>query len=465
MSDRITRRSFLGTAAAGAAALGLPGSMGAAVSEGPSFPPVKIRKVYLAKPVPTWPKPDLDIPAEIRRIDAHVAEAERKVGDVQFTGGELLRVAEDAEKLVPLLKDDDGVLIFNLTSTVGHLIQRIVDAGKPAILFSQPYAGHDWSGIAALRKAGKKVACFSTSDFGEIAGAARLLGVGPKLRRSRIVHVAAVGLSPDSTKRIRAALGVDVVDLGPERLNRSFESIDGKAAEAEGEAWIRGAEKVVEPTREEIVKSSRMYLAMKKILDEERAQAITIDCLTLFYNKVLPAYPCLGHTKLNDLGLVGACEADIDSTLTMLAFGYAFGVPGFISDPVIDTATNTVIHAHCVSPTKLDGPQGQQAPFIIRSHMEDNRGASLQVKMRVGQPITCAKLTGLNTMLISKAKIVGNPDVDRGCRTKITTEVPSARRLLEDYSSGLHRVIFYGDRVQGAKDLATFMGWKVVEEA
>lgn len=204
---------------------------------------------------------------------------------------------------------------------------------------------------------------------------------------------------------------------------------------------------------------------MQKALANSGAQAITIDCLGLFYRKLLPAYPCLGHCRLNDIGLVGACEADVEYTVTMLAFAYAFGLPGFISDPVIDTSTNTVIHAHCVSPTRLDGPNKPPAPYVIRSHMEDNKGASLQVKMRVGQPITCAKLYGLETILVSTAKIVDNPDSDRGCHTKITTKVPDARRLLEGYSGGLHRVIFYGDLLAGVKNLAVLQGWKVVEEA
>ena len=70
---------------------------------------------------------------------------------------------------------------------------------------------------------------------------------------------------------------------------------------------------------------------------------------------------CLTFSKLNDLGLVGACEGDIDSTLTMLMFAYAFRVPGFITDPVIDTAKNAMIHFHCTSATKMDGPERQAA--------------------------------------------------------------------------------------------------------
>jgi len=271
-------------------------------------------------------------------------------------------------------------------------------------------------------------------------------------------------MSAERAKRFKERLGIEVISIDHRRLNEAYQAVDDKTAETEAEQWIRNAEKVVEPTREEIVKSSRLYLAMKLIMQQKQARAITINCLGLFRQKTLPAYPCLGFCRLNDLGLVGACEADMDSTLTMLIFSYAFGIPGFISDPVIDTATNTVIHAHCVSATKMDGTGGPRCSYIIRSHMEDDDGASLQVKHRVGQVITAAKLINLDTMLISTGKITGNPDVDRGCRTKIASKVTDAHKILDNYSGGLHRVIFYGDRMQNIKHLAVLMRLKVVEE-
>ena len=111
----------------------------------------------------------------------------------------------------------------------------------------------------------------------------------------------------------------------------------------------------------------------------------------------------------------------MDSTLTMLMFGYAFGTPGFITDPLFDTSKNAVIHAHCVAPTKMDGPQAR-GTVHIRTHRDDNKGASLEVDLRVGHEITCAKLVNLDTMLISTGKIIEIPDFDdRGCRTQITT--------------------------------------------
>ncbi|UCE99189.1 MAG: twin-arginine translocation signal domain-containing protein [Planctomycetota bacterium] len=471
MSNLMNRREFLGLSAAGAGAVLLAGQLGtsrALAADGqdwpPKLPPVNIRTIYLAKPVPTWPKPNLDVHAEIARLEKHLADTERQLGDVKFVGGDLLRIAADAEKLAGNIGDVEGLLVFNLTSTVGHLLARLVDTGRPTVLFSQLYSGHDWAGVASMQKQGKKVVVLATSDYSEIAEATALMRVPAWLQQTRIVYINNGGIGAERAKEFKEKLGVEVISVDHRRLNEAYQGVDKKAAEAEAGQWIRNAEKVVEPTREEIVKSSRLYLAMKLIMQQEQARAITINCLGLFRQKNLPAYPCLGFCKLNDLGLVGACEADMDSTLTMLIFGYAFGVPGFISDPVIDTATNTVVHAHCVSATKMNGSTGPRCPYIIRSHMEDDDGASLQVKHRVGQVITAAKLVNLDTMLISTGKITGNPDIDRGCRTKIATEVADARKILDNYRGGLHRVIFYGEHVQSIKHLAALMGLKVVEE-
>ena len=76
-----------------------------------------------------------------------------------------------------------------------------------------------------------------------------------------------------------------------------------------------------------------------------------------FFQQHDERYPraCLTFSKLNDLGFVGACEGDMDSTLTMLLFAYAFRVPGFISDPVVDTAKNALLHFHCHHFHRNDG--------------------------------------------------------------------------------------------------------------
>jgi L-fucose isomerase-like protein len=293
------------------------------------------------------------------------------------------------------------------------------------------------------------------------------------MRQSRVIVVGrATGTSaacaPD---KLRERFGTQMVLLTGEQQAAAYHAVDAAAAEAEAEAyWLKAARKIIEPSRDEIVRSARLFLAIKGLMIEHQAQAITS---TLCMSN--PVNACLAFSKLNDLGLVGACEGDMDSVLTMLLFGHAFGKPGFITDPLFDCSKNAVIHAHCVAATKMDGPAGQRAPFTIRTHRDDNAGAALEVDLRVGQEITCAKLIHLDTLLLSAQKIIEIPDFDdRGCRTQCTARVADARRMLANWGSGglegtdmmtlLHRVVFYGDHVDNARDLAQLMGVKVVVE-
>jgi hypothetical protein len=48
-------------------------------------------------------------------------------------------------------------------------------------------------------------------------------------------------------------------------------------------------------------------------------------------------------------------------------------------------------------------------------------------------------------MLFATGDAVDSPFVDRGCRTKLTMKVENINGFLENWSSGLHRVVFYGD--------------------
>ena len=147
----------------------------------------------------------------------------------------------------------------------------------------------------------------------------------------------------------------------------------------------------------------------------------------------------------------------------MLVPSYA-EVPGFVTDPVFDTSRNEVIHAHCVSATKLKGPNGPASPYIIRNHLETNEGAVLQVTMPVGDTVTVAKFADPKKMLITTGEVTGSEGSDRGCRSQVRTRVSDAEKWLENYSAGLHRVMFYGDHTRTIERMGRLMGFSVVNE-
>jgi L-fucose isomerase-like protein len=168
---------------------------------------------------------------------------------------------------------------------------------------------------------------------------------------------------------------------------------------------------------------------------------------------------------LNDDGLVGACEADIQSAATMLAVTYLTGRPGYISDPVIDTSKNQAIYAHCVAPSKVWGPKGASNPYHIRSHSEDRKGASIRSLMPLGEMTTTLKfIPNQKSVVVHQGKAVANIDDDKACRTKLAVEVKDARKLMAQWQYGWHRVTVYGDVRVPLEIYSDLTGTKIVEE-
>lgn len=478
MGGSINRREFMGAGAAGAGAFLLGGHLGSRIAMAgergqwpPKMPAVKIYKVYIGRTGGIY----LSRPKEeIKKFDDYLDNLEQKLGDVKFVGGELVPPA-DVTQVIEKLRDADGVILFHLSGHGGgapkQAMDKIIDVGLPTAVFSQPFSGHGWMYFPQWQKAGKKVILLPTSDWDELENIVRLMRVGPHLRKTRILVVRGPQgtAAACSVKLVREKLGVDMVPITVEETIKAHQAVDIKDAEAEAQRyWISKAKKIVEPSRKEIINSARFYLALKNIMIREGAQAVTSsNCMGG------PAKGCLAFSKLNDLGLVGACEGDMDSTLTMLMFAYAFGIPGFISDPVVDTATNALIHFHCTSATKMDGPGSKRLPFTIRTQSDSERGVSLEVENRIGQVVTCAKFINLDTMLISTGKIFKITHDELGCRTQFWTEVADAKSMFHNWGAGilkggvmalLHRDVFYGDYMQDIKNLGVLMGFNIVEE-
>lgn len=478
MSDLFNRREFLSASAAGAGAVILgtqlanrSAAAGQTSEWPPKLPSVKIYKVYIGRTGGIY----LSRPTEeIDKFNKYLAGVERRLGDVKFVGGESIPPTE-VEKILPKLTDADGVLIFHLSGHGGGApkaaMDRIIETGLPTAVFSQPFSGHGWMYFPQWQKDGRKVVLLPTSDFSEIDRIVGLMRVGPHLRKTKIIVVNAPQgtAAACSAEQVKERLGCEVIPVTIDETVKAHEAIDIKAAEAEAmEYWISKAKRIVEPSREQIVNSARFYLAMKDMMIKNGAHAVTSSgCMGK------PAKGCLTFSKLCDLGLVGACEGDMDSTLTMLMFNYAYGIPGFITDPVFDESENALIHFHCTSATKMDGPSGKRLPFTIRNQSDSEQGVSLEVENRIGEDVTCAKFINLDSMLISTGKIYKITRDELGCRTQFWTKVADARKMYHNWGAGilkggtmalLHRVVFYGDHMDDMKNLGVLMGFNIVEE-
>jgi hypothetical protein len=504
---RLSRRSFLaGCASAGAGAFALEALP---LRSALATERTKVRLVYAYVPStsPIWPNIGYDFEARKTELTEKLRKACPEVEFLPVTassGGEAKKVLEGD-------KEVDGYLVWILGIWSGAP-KEIIASGRPTLLVDHLYGGSGEFLIeyAAARRAGRKVAGVSSSRIEDIAEAARCFSmlkqgagvdafvaacderrrkatpasepagrpdpvktrdIAECLRLVKGKKLLAVGGGwgmPESGKAAAEVLGIEVVPVAFPELHAAFETADPEEATGYAEAWTKRAAKVIEPSAEEIRRSGAMCAAIRKVMKDRGADAITINCLGGFYEGHLKAYPCLGFTELNDSGLVGGCEGDIKSALTMMVVGTLTDRPGYISDPVIDTSRNQIIYVHCVAPTRVFGPKAPANPFHIRSHSEDRKGAVVRSLMPTGYMTTSLEIDcGSRQILVHRAKAVENVDEDKACRSKLAAEVKGdMEKLLGEWDRwGWHRVTFYGDLQEPIGELAKALRLKVVEEA
>ena len=502
----LTRRGFMAGCAAGL------GSLAFAAEEPQAKPRIRLVFTHVPASRPTWPNVGYDYEARKKELTARLRAA---CPGIEFLPATVMNRGQ-ANKLLQQDKTQniDGYLVYMLGLWTGAPQTIASASGKPTLFVDDLYGGSGEFLIAyaAARRRGWKAEGISSSNFDDVATAVRCFEVLKKpggspeaflaaVRKSRIertkpsgdlackedkVEAMPIGRCleelkkkkiltvgggwgmPRSGKAVEQVLGIKVVRVEFRELHDAYLKADREQAAQWADRWIKAAEKVIEPSRDEIVKSGAMYLGMLELLKRHDAQAITINCLGGFYGGHLKAYPCLGFCQLNDDGLVGGCESDIRSAATMVAISTLVGRPGYISDPVIDTSRKHIIYAHCVAPTKVFGPDGPRNPYHIRNHSEDRKGASMRSLLPLGYMTTTLEIEATRReIVIHQGKSVENVDEDKACRTKLAALVKGdMEKLLGHWDRwGWHRVTFFGDIREPVLELAKALNCKVTEEA
>lgn len=484
MCEQCTRREFLGTAAALGGMVWVAGNLAAgAAAEAAKPAPQPLAKVRICVIVAGAPGDHSYgvSEAKIEAIKQRLAAAEKNLGNVEFVVGQ----ANNAGQAAPLLKQvgpDAPVLVISARGfTLNSIMPLVFQQRRPAAVFHLPvFGGHDWCLVPRWLEEGNRVTLFNTSDLGDLERAAALLRVAPLLRQSRVLVSPPFKGTPESfaPEKVKERLGVELLAIPDGHYDEALSAVDAKAAEADAQGWIDRAKQVVEPTREDVVKAAHASLALERLIAENRVQALCVGTCMRWLPR---GFPCLGFSRLNGRGIPAACDGDADCVLTMLMLQYAFNRAGFLGNAAgVDMARNAFHLCHCSAPLKMEGPDGPEAPYLLRRHAELRGGAVPEVHYRLGQILTFTKMIHLESLLVFTGKIIEVPEVpagtERGCRTEVVVEVSDANKLLynwgggalgdsgKDYYASLHRVAYYGDYTRELRHLSHLMGLRYVEE-
>jgi len=507
----LSRRRFIAAASAGA--LGTLASTSLFQACGRAGK-TRVRVIYalhaVVQPGPDWPNVGFDFQPVMDGTTGTLARAFPKweLATSMAKGPEEAQKILEADAAAPM----DGYIVCQLNCW-NRVVQTIAGSGKPTLYVDFQYGG---SGgflvytadflrkktpnlgfvassrsedlIAACRAFDKVKRSGAAGEFGSLVASARrsatpgpgdlsvaaddlaCLPAGDCLRKMKESKILAVGGGwPGIAPAVQEGMGIEVVNVPFAEVNEAWAAADKDESAAIADRWQATAARIEGVDRATLVTSAAMYLGQKAVLKKHGANAITINCLGGFYGGHIHAYPCLGFHELLNEGLVGACECDVRSTATMVAMtALTQGRPGYISDPVIDTAARQIIYAHCVASNKAFGPSGGTNPIEILTHSEDRQGASVRSLLPLGHMTSTVEFSPeRKVILFHQGKAVANSPDDRACRTKLAVEpVGDIEKLFGEWDQwGWHRVTVYGDLKKPVRELADALGWSVLEEA
>ena len=234
---------------------------------------------------------------------------------------------------------------------------------------------------------------------------------------------------------LRECLGVETIDIDLQRVVDGLRQVPQAKAVKVSQQVVKRSLDVKEPGCSDMVEAAKTYLALKKICEEERLNALTIRCFDIV--KACHTTSCLALALLNDEGIVAGCEGDMQTLMSMLLAKRLCGEEAFMANPSILT-DDTTMFAHCTIPLKMcDG-------LTLRSHFESSEGVAIQGVMPM-RYYTIFKWGGprLDRWFVAEAEAAETPYSEHFCRTQLTLKINMKPYLL-NHPIGNHHVIIPG---------------------
>ena len=450
----MSRRSFLACSAVAPLALAaLDHAIAAAGPKDAPAPPAKkppVVKVGLLRPRGSraggWPGHGYDVDASCRQYTATLQKMGKELGlaielgaeSAVYGPAEVGKFAASVEARKP-----DAILLVPIGLGRWGQTQQIVGraAGVPALIFSPIGTSFTMHTTPFATRPG--VHLEASTDIAAMRRGLELVKTASVLKQSKVLVFKRAGRK-DEVRYGKAGVALRVVPSSDYIAAFRKQQVTDEVRRI-AEDYSKRAKAVREIDAKRIIDAVKHYFTCKQLLAEHAADGLSSDCLP--YVGTIGT-PCLAFSKLMDEGIPAGCEADVGSVMTMVLIHSLTGRPGFMADPLVDTAKNLWANAHCTCPTRLSGFAGPSEPFVLRPH-HSGAGVAVQVFWRIGQVITLSRFQKPEMLIVDRAVVKHNYESppSGACLTNVGAVVEGAEDNPHKVG-GFHVVQFYGDHVK-----------------
>ncbi|MEF8846363.1 MAG: hypothetical protein V5A59_12875, partial [Bacteroidales bacterium] len=340
----------------------------------------------------------------------------------------------------------------------------------------------------------------SEAMFEDLVDKIELIQAIKKLKDTRILSVsphhnlAQVDYQGDINKRmpedynetymreVKEKLGVEIVRREPEEFYEAYEEADENEAKKIAEKWMEEA-MGVKAAKSEIIKTARAYLAFDALREKYDCNAVSTHMRSVTGSGEAEDmfWPGLGlECGFKTRGIQAVCQDYPNVLIAQLLGYYMTGRPSMLGDLMVDTENSFSILLHCGCPINPYGDE-RRVPYVIRTHAESplretlkpGSSTGMQVFWPKGEPVTIWKVyplldkIGFHTGQTVDGYAHYENYKDIVCRNKLIAKVEDPENIQKHYfadSYGIHRAATLGDLEERIKDLATLIGFEVMEE-
>ncbi|MBN1853925.1 MAG: hypothetical protein JW829_14425 [Pirellulales bacterium] len=409
-----------------------------------TYPPTKTLQ---AEGYYSWPGSSFDAEGREKRYTEELRKIESEMGLRIWISDSPLDTKEQTQQFIEKVKQDkpDGLLLIPFKKGHWpHVTWIIQETGIPAVVLATMgvlLVGH----VREMYRTPGVYMINSLDNLEAVAYGLKMIRTMKRMHQSRIISI-------QDTKKddyLIPHLGTQVRIVPRKCFVDEFAKLENsEEARQLAARYQKESKKIVEPSQADILDAAKTYFVLKRIVEQEEADALMMECLGGLKKPHMHVPPCMGYMDLRDMGIPAGCEADLDATLTMMLIQNLFDMPSFQHNPCVDTEKHLYFGAHCTCASKMRGIDQPSEPYILRSHAEAGWGCVPQVILQKGQKITLAKYLVQEErprMILYTGEIVESPcpASTGGCRTNMMTTLNELADVCQ--LQGHHLCMWYGD--------------------
>ncbi len=373
----------------------------------------------------------------------------------------------------------DAVILFNGTFNTGELTAEIIrNLDCPFVLWGLGELAletKDFSGsMVAVMAAGTIFKNFD-KKFTFIYGAIKqeetrkrvhiFVNTVRAIAYLKEATIAVIGMRPDGFQisgadelAMKELLGTEIINVSTYTFSKIVKDISEKDVDSDIE--IQKEIFDINPDDLPGVRgTSRMYLALKKIVKENNIQAYAPECWPEFRDVDETPF-CPANSRMTTQGIMASCECDIDGALTMM-LGYALiGNSVFFADFVNFIEDNdTILFWHCGN-----APYDLAISKPVCQKIFGGLSTSSVLKSGVVTVYRLNSIRGQFTLHAGTGNAIQAKPVLKGSNIFIKMNSGNREFVESLLENGIphHNAIVYGDITEELKEFSKLMGIPLV---